>query len=202
MSYYDKMNIVKTPSGKVLDKNASTSILCENKLLIDSSELSLICGNNENKYYNVIDTNIVIMHVEHDFCILVDNYVDIYNSTDKVSLPKMLSALKYGVYQVKGDKTYRDWVRCTKSSRAIGHDIQDIVHGNGAIAARKNGLTLDHGAETCNELLTNCMYKQRNINNGSHRVCIRICTVDDLRNIIQKIREYEENGSTGFFLKE
>lgn len=191
---------VTLPSGKVLDKNVATSILCSNDLLSNSSKLDKVAENSNNAYYNVLETNICIMHVEAGFCILVDNKVKVFNEPDAVSLPTMLSATKYGVYQVPGDKTYRDWIKCTKNSRPIGHDIQDMVHGNGAAIARKNGLSLDHGAETCNELLTNCMYKSDNINNGSHRVCVRINNEEDLKGLIQKIKAYDSNGATGFFL--
>ena len=192
--------VITLSTGKVLDKDVSSSILCDNDLLNSCADLNKIAENGYNSYYKVLETNVCIMHVECGFCILVDDYVNIYNEPDAVSLPKMLVATKYGVYQVKGDRTYRDWIKCTKNSRPIGHDIQDMVYGNGAAIARKNGLTLDHGAETCNELISNCMYKADNFNNGSHRVCVKITNEKELKELIEKIKKYDDNGATGFFL--
>ena len=199
-NYFLGEEVITLSTGKVLDKDVSSSIVCDNDLLNSCADLNKIAENGYNSYYGVLGTNICIMHVECGFCILVDDYVNIYNEPDAVSLPKMLVATKYGVYQVKGDRTYRDWIKCTKNSRPIGHDIQDIVYGNGATIARKNGLTLDHGAETCNELIANCKYKDNNFNNGSHRVCVKITNEKELKILIEKIKKYDDNGGTGFFL--
>ena len=178
-------------NGKVLCKCNSTSIICNVDLLDNNSGLELVAANRDNRYYHVKGSNSVLLHVEEGFCILVDNMVQTYNSgEEEYSLPRMLSAQHYGVYQsVDG----RDWVKGTSSNRAIGHDIQDLVYGNGAKVAREHGETLDHGAETHNEKLVNCMYKPDNTNNGSHRIKRVLDTPEKLDEYIDAVITKGEN---------
>lgn len=163
-------NCKPNQNNKTLRICISTSIICSVNLLDGNSRLSLVAEKGNNRYYHIEGSNSAVMHVEQDFCILLDYMVKTYKSGDtEFSLPCMLSARHYGVYQ---NDQARDWVKGTSGSRPIGHDIQDLVYGDGAELARKQGYTLDHGAETHNEKTVNCHYKTReeNRNDGSHRI--------------------------------
>jgi len=60
---------------KKLDVDVATSIICNRVLLDENVRTTLITNNRDNRYYLVQDTNTVIMHIEEDFCVLIDNKV-------------------------------------------------------------------------------------------------------------------------------
>jgi len=176
----------EAPVKKVLDKAGATSILCDEAILEKSEQLKLVADCRDNKYFNVEGTNTVIMHVEEGFCILTDYMVDGKN------LAEMMSQEHYGVYQCNG----RDWVRNTATSRLIGYDIKEIVTG---VSGRPKGMTLDHVAETFNEMEKNKKFSSKNVNNGSHRVKVVITSDDGLQQLIDKIIK-NDGESGGLFI--
>lgn len=181
-------------NGKLLRKCTATSILCETTVLEECNRVRLVAENEDNKYFHIIGSNSVIMHVEDSFCILLDYKVQTFNSSGEMwDLTMMLSARHYCVYQINN----RDWIM-NSNSRAIGHDIQDLVHGNGAKMAREKGMTLDHGAETYNEKLVNCKYKNMNVNEGSHRRRENIQSQEELEGVVDRVIQ---KGETPGFIK-
>ena len=184
--------------AKILNKGVATSIICSETLLNNNIDLDFVADNRENKYYNVIGTNVVIAHIEDDFCILVDYMVRTYNSSNTVSLPNMLSAAHYGVYQSESNKANRDWVKNTVTGKLIGYDIKEIIHGNGVKVA---GSSLDHLVETLNELEKNKQFSTMNWNSGSHRFRLEIKSQDDLNDLILRIRKMDSQpGPCGLFM--
>lgn len=174
------------PVGKVLDKNCATSILCDDSILSRCKRLELVAQCRDNKYYLVEDTNIVLMHVEDGFCILTDYMVEEKN------LPEFMKQEHYAVYQYNG----RDWVKNSATSRLIGYDIKEYVTGQ---SARPNGMTLDHEAETFNEMEKNKNFSKNNFNKGSHRVRVEVYTDESLDELIVKIKD-NDGKSGGIFL--
>lgn len=184
--------------AKVLNRDVATSIVCPTVLMHNNIDLDLVAENRENKYYNVIGTNVVIAHIEDDFCILVDYMVRTYNSSNPVSLPNMLSASHYGVYQTENNLANRDWIKNTVTGRHIGYDIKEIIHGNGVKVA---GSSLDHLVETLNELEKNKQFSTTNWNSGSHRFRLEIKSQDDLNDLILRIRKMDSQpGPCGLFM--
>ena len=171
---------------KVLIKKYATSILCEKKLLDQSQRLEIVGENKDNVYYWIKGSNSVIMHVEDDFCILVDYMVEVYNQTNKCSLPNLLEKKHYTVQQIRG----RDWIK--SSSNKIGYDIKSIIHG---IVTRPPNMTLDHLAETYDEREKNKEFS-KNINHGSHRVIKVIGTMKQLDELIDRVI-YSEKKKAG-----
>lgn len=170
----------KEPTGKVLDKNVATSILCDEVMLSKSSQLELVAECRDNKYYLVNGTNTVLLHVEEGFCILTDYMVDGKN------LAKLMEQEHYGVYQSNG----RDWVRNSATSRFVGYDIKEFVTGQ---SGRPQGMTLDHEAETFNEMEKNKKFSANNVNGGSHRVKVVIDSDEGLKELIEKIKANHGN---------
>lgn len=178
-------------NSKVLRKCEATSILCRLDLLTRNSRLRMVTKRGNNRYFSIDSCNTTIMYVEDSFCIILDSMVQTYNSNGEwYSLPCMLSAQHYGVYQ---NDQGRDWVKGTSGNRPIGHDIQDLVYGNGAKVARQKGYTLDHGAETHNEKLVNCIYKLDNRNEGSHKIVRVLDTPEKLDEYIDAVIAKGEN---------
>lgn len=186
---------------KILEKDLATSIMISTELMKKCEELSLLITNRENEYYHVKGTNKVIAHIEEDFCCLVDYKVTTVNSPEALkSLPHMLSANHYAVYQKRNKfGASRDWIECSADNTKIGYTIKFIIHGEGC---RLYGQTMDHGAETWNELDANIQFKYGNINEGSHKRPKFINTMEELLEFINVIREYEKNGGTGFVYKD
>jgi len=176
----------EAPAKKVLDKAAATSILCDEAILSKEKQLKLVAECRDNKYFNVEGTNTVIMHVEEGFCILTDYMVDGKN------LAEIMCQEHYGVYQYNG----RDWVKNSATSRLVGYDIKEIVTGE---SGRPKGMTLDHEAETFNEMEKNKNFSSKNVNNGSHRVKVVITSDDGLQQLIGKIIK-NDNQPGGLFI--
>lgn len=172
---------------KELDKDTATSILVEEVLLQDNKDLQLVAQCRDNIYYHVIGTETVIMHVEDGFCILCDNMVN------EISLPSLMQKEHYAVYQSSG----RDWVKNSATGRLIGYDIKEFVHGYGV---RPAGQTLDHEAETFDERERNKNFSSHNINEGSHRVCVKIYDRVGLDKFIDMIKT-QGNQAGSLFLK-
>ncbi len=179
---------------KILDRRTATSILCSEKILSNCTRMKKVAGNSYNSYYNIIGTNTCVAHIEQDFCILTSYLTDTYSDNQKVSLPKMLSLNRYGVYQ---SSARRDFVRNTTTTRAIGYDILEIVYGNGV---RTAGKTQEHYVETWNEKLENIEMIENNINHGSHKIKIEIKNEDDLRDLISRIERCD--GKRGWLYPE
>lgn len=160
---------------KVLDKTIATSIICSTDLLDSCAELTCVGENRDNRYYHVHDTNICIMHVEQEFCILVDKVIH------GVDIPKFLAQHHYAVYQ-----TTRDWVKNTSTSNYIGYDIKNkLYHG-----LWNHDYQLDHWAETFNELDKSKRFIPASLNqNGySHQRMYSISNIDDLNWLCNQIR--------------
>lgn len=174
------------PKRKVLDKNVATSILCDDAMLGSSKQLKLVAECRDNKYYLVEDTNTVLLHVEEGFCILTDYMVGEKN------LAELMQQEHYAVYQYNG----RDWVRNSATCRLVGYDIKEFVTGQ---SGRPAGMTLDHEAETFNEMEKNKTFSSTNINEGSHRVKVVINTDEGLQQLIQKIKDNDGNAG-GLFM--
>ena len=104
---------LNTREPKVLEQEKSTSIICSRELLDRSSKLTKVAALRDNIYYHVGDTNVCIMYVEEGFCILTDYKVTIYNQPGVMcSLPNLLTASHYGVYQtLNSPGGSRDWVK-------------------------------------------------------------------------------------------
>lgn len=161
---------------KVLNKNASTSILCDEAQLSKCGQLKLVAECRDNKYYLVNGTNTVLLHVEEGFCILTDYMVG------KKNLAKLMEQEHYAVYQCNG----RDWVKNSATGRLVGYDIKEFVTGQ---SGRPEGMTLDHEAETFNEMEKNKSFSADNTNKGSHRVRIVIISREGLQELIEKIKD-------------
>lgn len=173
-------------------KEISTSIVCPLELLESNENLEFILRKRENRYFLVTGTNSVIMHVEEDCCVLINYMIHTHNSENKEKLPVILSVRHFGVYKDKK----RDWIKDTATSEILGHIIQKIVYGNAVEDYKKQGMTVDHGAETWNEKIENCMYKKNNWNNGSHRIPVRIRNQKQLNNLIYRIKQMD--GKKGY----
>lgn len=186
VTMYVTIYMDETPVKKVLDKAVATSILCDEAILEKSEQLKLVAECRDNKFYLVDGTNTIIMHVEEGFCILTDYIVGEKN------LAEMMSQEHYGVYQYNG----RDWVKNSATSRLVGYDIKEIVTG---VSGRPKGMTLDHEAETFNEMEKNKNFSTKNVNNGSHRVKVVITSDDGLQQLIDKIIK-NDNKSGGLFI--
>ena len=174
------------PTGKVLNKNVATSILCDVEILRKNPQLELVAECRDNKYYLVKETNTVLFHVEEGFCILTD-----YKIGEK-NLAELMQQEHYGVYQCNG----RDWVKNTATSRLIGYDIKEFVTGQ---SGRPKGMTLDHQAETFNEMEKNKNFSANNVNGGSHRVKVLIISPAGLEELIAKIKD-NDGKSGGLFM--
>ena len=172
---------------KVLDKDSSTSILCDVAILDASEKLKLVAACRDNKYYLVGNTNTVLMHVEEGFCILCD-----YMVYEKV-LPILMKNAHYAVYQSAG----RDWIKNSATGQLIGYDIKEFLTGQ---SGRPQGMTLDHMAETFNEMEKNKQFSTDNINEGSHRIQVKISSEDDLNIFINQIIE-NDGKPGGIFIK-
>lgn len=174
--------------GKTLCKGQATSILCSETLLHENNNLKMVAENDCNKYFLVEDTNTVILHVEDSFCILLDYEVDNWQN-EKCNLPKMLSTVKYLVYQLATNKigrTTRDWVRYG-SSDYIGYDIHKLVYGEHTVKLRRSQkLTLDHEAETYDERTKNTTFSKNPIEK-SHRTRVYIKSEEELDTFISDI---------------
>ena len=81
----------------------------------------------------------------------------------------------------------------------IGYAIKYIIHGEGC---RLKDQSMDHKAETWNELDANTEFTYDNLNEGSHRKPQFINTMEELLAFINDIRKYEENGGTGFVYRD
>lgn len=172
---------------KVLDKDTATSILCDVSILAASKRLKLVAECRDNKYYLVDKTNAVLAHIEEGFCILCDCMVNGKN------LPAMMKNAHYAVYQGAG----RDWVKNSATGQLIGYDIKEFITGQ---SGRPQGMTLDHMAETFNEMEKNKQFSPTNINEGSHRVQVKIGTADDLNILIDEIIK-NDGKPGGIFIK-
>lgn len=172
---------------KELDKDIATSILCNVAILEANKKLKLVAECRDNKYYLVDKTNTVLMQVEDEFCILCDYIVDEKN------LPIVMKNAHYAVYQSNG----RDWIKNSATGQLIGYDIKEFVTGQ---SGRPQGMTLDHVAETFNEMEKNKQFKTDNINEGSHRIQVKISTEDDLNVLIDKIIQ-NDGKPGGIFIK-
>lgn len=182
MEVYGKDREIILVGSKKLDKNVATSIMCSDAdILSKSVDLQVVNTNKDNMYYRIIGSDFVIMHVQCGFCVVVDYKVK------GINIPCALSQNHYGVYQVDG----RDWIRNTSKKCTIGDDIQRIVDANYARKCRENKMTIDHEAETFNELFRNCKFKGTNVNDGSHRRTIWIDTDEKLQGFINRMRNYE-----------
>lgn len=194
--------MITTKRRKKLYKHMATSIMIPIALLEKCNEVKLITQNCENEYYHVKGTNMCIAHIEDEFCCLVDYMVTTVKNPEELhSLPHMLSGQHFGVYQIpnkSGLKT-RDWIMNSSTSMPIGHIIKYAIHGQ---ECKLIGQTMDHEAETWNELDANIQFKYGNINEGSHRRPKFINTMEELLEFINVIREYEKNGGTGFVYKD
>lgn len=172
---------------KVLAPEQATSIICSNDLLSQNSRLRRVVTLRDNIYYRVDNANVCIMHVEADFCIITDYQVTVYNQPGVIcSLPNMLSASHYGVYQtLNSPGGSRDWVKNSSTGELIGYDIKKLIHGPGCNVA---GGQLEHLSWTLDERELVKSFgpnKERN----SHRVRFEITTMDELDWLIDKIIE-------------
>lgn len=171
---------------KVLEKVSATSILCDEAMLEKSEQLKLVAECRDNKYYLVEETNTVLLHVEEGFCILTDYMVGEKN------IAELMQQEHYAVYQYNN----RDWVKNSATGRLIGYDIKEFVTGQ---SGRPKGMTLDHLAETFNEMEKNKVFSSNNINEGSHRVKVVIKTEAGLQQLIDKIK-VNDGQSGGLFM--
>ncbi|MCR5836427.1 MAG: hypothetical protein K6G88_07965 [Lachnospiraceae bacterium] len=179
---------------KILDKQVATSILIDRELLNNCPDLRRVAQNGENVYYNVIGTNTCIMHVEQCFCILTTYLTKTFKDVEDVNLAWMMSANRYGVYQLPCG---RDIVRNTLTRRSVGYDILEMVYGNGV---RTRGTTQEHYVETWNEKMENIAFITDNVNRGSHRVKVEIYTIEDLEELIDRIKKMD--GKRGWLYPE
>jgi hypothetical protein len=171
---------------KELHKEHATSILCREELLRHNSRLVLVGQNRENMYYRVKNTNTVLLHIEDDFCVLTDYVINGNNLVQKMQQEH------YGVYQL----ARRDWVKNSATSRAIGYDIKIILHG---IGCRKSGMTLDHEDATFDEREKVKSFSYSNFNDGSHRVCVSICTQGGLNQFIDRLIQNDSSPKGLYF---
>lgn len=176
---------------KVLVHEVATSIVCSIKLLEENKRLEKVAEERENIFFHVKETNTCIMHVEEELCILIDYKVRVYNEPDvECSLPSLLSAAHYGVYQtINTPGGNRDWVKNSATSQLIGHDIKRLLHGPGCKIA---GMQLEHLSWTLDERES---YKEfgPNKERDSHRVRIEIFNMEELDWLIDKIIESEQS---------
>lgn len=182
-------------------------IECEQKELWEHEDLQFVAQcRDDNKYFWVKGTNAAILAIKPQIkveeeiirvpekwkCILLDNKVQVYNQEEECSLPIMLSAYHYAVY----DKHGREWVQRTNAKNTtIGNDIIRIVKGYTKEMARIDGYTLDHLAEIFNEKLKNIEYGN-DTTRHSHRYYIDIkdkCDLDELIELIKEDDKYEES---------
>lgn len=189
-----------TTKRKVLEKDIATSIIISTELMRKCKELKLLTINRENEYFHIKGTNIVIAHIEDDFCCLIDYKVTTASNPEELqSLPHMLSAVHFAVYQNKNRfGASRDWIENSANNIKIGYIIKFLIHGKGC---KLCGQTMDHGAETWNELDANIQFKYGNINEGSHRHPIFINTMAQLLQFVEAIRKYEKSGGSGYIFK-
>lgn len=173
---------------------------CPIKELLEHEYLQYIAHcRDDNKYFGVKGTNVVILAIKPQIkieeeiirvpkkwkCVLLDNKVQVYNKEEECSLPTMLSAYHYAVY----DKHGREWVQRTNAKNTtIGNDIIRIVKGYTKEMARIDGYTLDHLAEIFNERLKNIEYGN-DTTRYSHRYHIDIKDKRDLDELIELIKE-------------
>lgn len=188
-------------STKKLYKPMATSLVIPIALLEQCNEVRLVAKNRENAYFHIMGTNMCIAHIEEDFCCLTDYMVTTIGSPEELrSLPHILSGQHFGVYQIpnsSGMKT-RDWIMNSSTNMPIGHVIKYAIHGQ---ECKLVGQTMDHEAETWNELDANIAFKYDNINKGSHKRPRFIRTLEELLKFINSIREYEKNGGIGYVSK-
>lgn len=185
---------------------------CELKYLWEHEGLlSVAQCKDDNKYFWVKGTNTAILaikpkiKVEEEIisapkkwkCILLDNKVRVYNQNEECSLPIMLSACHYAVYNKHG----REWVQRTNASNVtIGEDIIRIVKGYTREMARIDGYTLDHLAEIFNEKLKNIEYGN-DTTRHSHRYYIDIKDKRDLDELIELIKEDDKHEESRYLFE-
>lgn len=176
---------------KVLEKEQATSIVCSNDLLGQNSRLCRIVTLRDNIYYRVDNTNVCIMHVEAEFCIIIDYQVTVYNQPGVIcSLPNMLASSHYGVYQTLNyPGGSRDWVKNSSTGELIGYDIKKLIHGPGCNVA---GAQLEHLSWTLDERELVKDFGP-NKERDSHRVRVEISTMNELNWLIDKIIESDRN---------
>lgn len=186
---------------KVLEKDIATSIIISTELMRKCEELKMLTTNRENEYYHIKQTNLAIAHIEKDFCCLTDYMVTTVSNPEELqSLPHMLSAVHFAVYQRRTKYwTSRDWIENSANNMKIGYIIKYLIHGQGC---KLTGQSLDHLSETWNELDVNNEFTYNNPNDGSHRKPIFINTIDQLLAFIEVLRAYEKNGAAGYVFKD
>ena len=186
---------------KVLEKDIATSIIISTELMRKCKELKLLTINRENEYFHIKGTNMVIAHVEDDFCCLIDYKVTTASNPEELqNLPHMLSAVHFAVYQRKNESaSSRDWIEGSANNMKIGYAVKFIIHGE---ECRLKNQSMDHKAETWNELDANTEFTYNNPNDGSHRVQKFINTMEQLLELIEVIRQYEKSGGIGFIFKD
>lgn len=183
------------------EKERST-IDCGVERLNRNKGLKLLAKHGKNKYYHVLGTNIVIMHVRDGKCILVDYAVKVYNHKEECILPLMLAVHEYGVYKTKGIYRYREWIKRTDIQNVtIGSDIIKLVYGYTREMARLDGYTIHHIAETFNELIRNIEYTVDKCR-YSHKKCIVIDSDAELDEFIEILKEYDSLNESGFIIKD
>lgn len=183
--------IDEEPKRKVLNKKVATSVICSREKLERSGKLKKVAESQDNMYYSIEDCNACIMHVEDDFCIIIDNLVNIYNEPNKkCSLPALLAAGHYAVYQtINSPGGNRDWIKNSGTSELIGYDIKNLIHGPGCKVA---GTQLEHLSWTLDEREAHKIFGPNKARN-SHRVKVEIETMEDLDWMIDKIVDSEKN---------
>lgn len=183
------------------EKERST-ISCGEERLNGNKGLKLIAKHGRNKYYHVLGTNIVIMHVRDGKCILVDYAVKVYNHKEECILPIMLAVHEYGVYKSKGINRYREWVKRTDIQNVtISEDIIKLVHGYTREMGRIEGYTIHHDGETFNELTRNIFYTI-DLCRYSHKKCIVINSDAELDEFMEILKEYDSTDESGFIIKD
>lgn len=170
----------------------STSILCNRELLKNNTRLEFICSNGENEYYHVKGTRAVIMHVEEDFCILMDYGAKIHMDEPEgneetvitVDLPQELCKYKYTMQRMGG----RDCV-VGNNNRRISYDIIEIFLGKEEIDFLKsNELIIGYRKETYDESFANFTKEREEVNiDKSHHVRVKITSMEILNLFIDDI---------------
>lgn len=175
-------NMGKNPclQEKGLCPLTSTSILCNKELLKDSSRLKHICSNGENEYYYMKRFKTAIMHVENDFCILVDYDVPITDEDRIVNIPQELCKNKYTLQRIQG----RNCVIGNKNRR-ISYDIVEIIGGKEFIdELEENRITIDYKGTTYDETISNLDFTSENdklnMTDKSHYKKMVITSMDEL----------------------
>lgn len=182
--------------AKELCPKDATSIICSESLLSESTRLTQIYPNAQNKYFLIIGTNTVIMMVESEFCILIDyqQYIDRIGTIGVI--PYELINTKYTMQRINN----RDWTIKSGKGTRIAYDVQEIIHSKQKVGIWKDHkYSVDHSCETYDERAAHTYLTHHNPTDKSHRVRVELNSQNDLNDFIDDIFTAEKQNDGVYY---